>query len=556
MRRLLVSILALACLLIGPTPADAVVVSAGTVATSGGELTALFVEGEGTEGNLPTFEYDPSDNTKVIVSDGIDTTPTAGTNCVLGPGGYKVECPVAPGGKVLQALVFNGFDGDDQLSNPDWPLPIVMSGGPGQDRLNATASVDVAFDGNDGNDTVNIVKGADATTHELFFDLGAGNDTAVVTSGKAVEVHGGPGNDDITTGDNPTSSGAFAPLTAVVQGDDGDDRIVLGEGKDEVHGGAGSDTVQYLALRRDPGGVTVTLDDAANDGRQGEGDNVDASGADAVENVEITLGFDFVSTVVGNDGPNALKGENADLDGRGGDDVLTGGDTTRQERIDGGAGNDTLVGGFGPDLLIGGEGVDSFSGDRTQSNVIATGDDRIEARDGNVEQIGCGVGADVVIADAGDVAASDCESVDRAAAPGGTTPGGTTPGGTNPGATGGATRPLAGTLTTRFRRVTGGWRITRLDISAIPAGATVEVRCRGRGCPLTRRTLRPSGGRASATASFRRKRLRAGVTVEVRITAPGKTGRVFRIVIRRRGAPKRSTLCLAPGVTKPSSCAS
>ncbi len=41
------------------------------------------------------------------------------------------------------------------------------------------------------------------------------------------------------------------------------------------------------------------------------------------------------------------------------------------------------------------------------------GDDRISAVDGRVDRISCGAGRDVVLADADDVVARDCESVRR-----------------------------------------------------------------------------------------------------------------------------------------------
>ena len=60
-------------------------------------------------------------------------------------------------------------------------------------------------------------------------------------------------------------------------------------------------------------------------------------------------------------------------------------------------------------MLDGGDGTDQFSGDRTETGVIAIGNDDIRARDGIAEQIGCGIGADVATVDLADVAAPDCE---------------------------------------------------------------------------------------------------------------------------------------------------
>jgi hypothetical protein len=52
-------------------------------------------------------------------------------------------------------------------------------------------------------------------------------------------------------------------------------------------------------------------------------------------------------------------------------------------------------------------------GDRTETNVIAIGNDTIRARDGAAEQVNCGIGADTAQVDASDVVDPSCESVDR-----------------------------------------------------------------------------------------------------------------------------------------------
>ena len=51
------------------------------------------------------------------------------------------------------------------------------------------------------------------------------------------------------------------------------------------------------------------------------------------------------------------------VEGRGGDDQITGNDGT--ESIDGGGGADRLEGGFGHDTLTGGPGRDAIYGDET-----------------------------------------------------------------------------------------------------------------------------------------------------------------------------------------------
>ena len=78
-----------------------------------------------------------------------------------------------------------------------------------------------------------------------------------------------------------------------------------------------------------------------------------------------------------------------------GDDHLEGG--FGRDTVDGGPGNDRVFGNQDPDRLEGGEG----------------GEGRISGVDGTVDRISCGPGRDLVIADADDVIARDCESVRR-----------------------------------------------------------------------------------------------------------------------------------------------
>jgi M6 family metalloprotease-like protein len=97
--------------------------------------------------------------------------------------------------------------------------------------------------------------------------LGFNNDwfRATTTAQTTVSVHGGPGNDNL-------SSGAGNDW---LYGDEGNDVLeaasVAPNGADHIAGGAGDDTVDYSHRT---GTVAVTLDGVANDGAPGEQDNV------------------------------------------------------------------------------------------------------------------------------------------------------------------------------------------------------------------------------------------------------------------------------------------
>jgi Ca2+-binding RTX toxin-like protein len=96
------------------------------------------------------------------------------------------------------------------------------------------------------------------------------------------------------------------------------------------------------------------------------------------------------------------------IDGRGGDDIIRGGD--RGDTLLGGAGNDTLNGAFGGDVLSGGDGTDTVTYvTHTAPVVVTMGDGRAndgQANEGDdvrpdVEILEGGSGADLITGNAG-----------------------------------------------------------------------------------------------------------------------------------------------------------
>jgi hypothetical protein len=114
-------------------------------------------------------------------------------------------------------------------------------------------------------------------------------------------------------------------------------------------------------------------------------------------------------------------------------------------------------------------------------------------------------------------------------------------------------------------RITGkvskkGARIKRLTVRA-PYGATVRIRCRGKGCPFRRtsRTLAAAGKAKTPSKTVRIKRLehrllRGGASVKVFVSRQGELGKYTRFLIRKSKPPRRTDLCLEPGATEPSEC--
>jgi hypothetical protein len=98
-------------------------------------------------------------------------------------------------------------------------------------------------------------------------------------------------------------------------------------------------------------------------------------------------------------------------------------------------------------------------------------------------------------------------------------------------------------------------KLVRLRVRDAPPGATVTVGCRKHRCKFRRRTVATgANGGATLTRMFKRRRLRVGTVVEVRITAPNAIGKVVRYTIRRRALPGSRVMCLPPGVERPTRC--
>jgi Ca2+-binding RTX toxin-like protein len=261
---------------------------------------------------------------------------------------------------------------------------------------------------------------------------GEGNDTlhGMHVGAAAETLNGGPG-DDVIDGYGGDDLLAGGPGDDQLTGNAGNDRL-YGEdgndllrgdhqaepGADLIDGGAGSDRLEdYTQADADvhpP--ANVSLNGVADDGRPGEGDDV--------RSIERMTAY-ASGTFVGSDGPedwqiwsNVAPGRSV-VHAMGGDDVITGGDD--MEEIDGGAGNDRLEGGRNHDTIIGGPGRDIIYGDETANrcnpdfpeSCVRYGNDVIDARDGEVDQIDCGAGNDTVKADPDDVVAANCETVDR-----------------------------------------------------------------------------------------------------------------------------------------------
>ena len=366
-----------------------------------GTQTVTFqVTAQPGAGNV-TVNYQTVDGTATA---GADYTSVAGT-LTFGPGGGTQNVVVTVSGdfsfesnesfflqltSVTGAVITNG-SGIATITNDD-TAPLgdtllgntgndTLIGGPADDLLNADGGNDLLL-GNGGNDT--LLGGSSADT-----------------------LNGGDGNDSL---DGQGGSD-------VIESGNGDDIFVwqgLASGNDTVTNASGADGAQ-VNLSGSANNVTVTQSTIPVDGTFGliqiaEGGatlTVSASisqvtfnagaGDDTVTVGDLDTACRSSLVIQGGDGNDILSALNADT-----------GDI--RVRMEGGAGNDTIIGGQGGDTLVGDGGTDYIKGGDGNDQIEGgTGADSINGENGNDTLLGgdttdtlTGDGADTLNGDAGD----------------------------------------------------------------------------------------------------------------------------------------------------------
>lgn len=393
---------------IASTAALTGVVVAGTLASGAhaatvsidraGTLHYLAAAGELNTVTMSALEADvlPSPSDRLQITD-TSATLIAGRGCTSAPAALICLIPANIDARL--------GDGDDRADLRLWPALSVsdisasMFGGPGNDTLLYDASEgDVEMAGGPGDDTLSMAN--------------EGNGRAT-----------GDAGDDSISGANPTFDD-----TKWYLGGPGDDFLRAGgDGNDMLDGGTGADrmrgpefelanrAVLMYAARGQP--VSVTFDNVANDGENGERDNVEVgnitelrtgAGDDFVEwpswglaALDMGRGVDTVSFAL----LQAPWGEFfapatvENLIGSPFDDVLYG--NAIDNHITGADGHDRLYGFAGRDMLDGGGGADEVD--------AGTDADILRLQDGVTDTAICGAGKDVVAADPLDSLAPDCE---------------------------------------------------------------------------------------------------------------------------------------------------
>jgi Ca2+-binding RTX toxin-like protein len=435
--------------------------SAATITAESGQLVVRAEPGEANYIGINAINEAPGD---VYVDD----TPalqydTSVCRPAFGGGFNAVVCAAQPGGVRVEA-----GDGADIVNVQDKlpaSVPVTVLGGPGDDVLRGAAYAERSdhLDGGDGNDKITAGAGADVV------DGGAGDDEVEGQGGTDI-VRGGAG-DDTLRGDAHND-----PASA--------DLLDGGPGYDAIDG----DWMVESGKHQPP--IAVSEDGQANDGRPGEGDNVTG-----LERIYLNA----PATLVGDDEDDEYTVFNTDaqpskLVGGGGNDTLSAYDY--DDTIDGGTGDDTLIGGYGNDTITGGPGKDRIFADVSSTTCsyiqcrLPQGNDTILARDGEVDQVDCGVGVDTAYVDPAD-SVSSCETViTDGPAP--------TPG----------VDPTAAVLTGKVRATRLRNALARgltLVVSAPAAGNVEAMAKRGGRVVATGRATAPSAGKVAVRLRFTKR---------------------------------------------------
>jgi hypothetical protein len=453
----------------------------------------------------------------------------AGTHCTATTSDTDFSCDT-PG-----QLSISGTAGPETVEGTCFlaTLPLTMNAGAGNDRLTVGCSGSDIDLGPGDDDAVMASRVAAAGTNSI---RGGDGDDRIVGIADADAFQGDAGRDFLRGGDGDDAlDGGLG--NDVLEGDNGADTLSGGAGRDtldgglgtdQMNGGDGDDTATYED-RTAP--LVLSLDGVANDGEPGEND--------------------------------ALAADIEDVIGGAGDDTITGNPGANE--IDGGDGGDVIDGGGGRDTIDGG-----------------AGNDRITSRDGVQESVDCGDGNDLAVTDEFDSIAN-CETVqssrelmpdvdnDGIAAPADCNDGDANirpglpdkPGNRIDENCDGQNTPFGHVITpvqSLFSTSVGRTRVLRLRVVDVPAGAVIQLRCKGgkkRACFKGVKRFRVPRGAAAKNVRkpLQGRRLKARAVLELRVLVPDAIAKVVRYTMRSGSRlPTSKLLCMKPGGKRPRKC--
>jgi Ca2+-binding RTX toxin-like protein len=203
------------------------------------------------------------------------------------------------------------------------------------------------LNGGDGDDTYHL----GSRTTETIIDS-SGNDTITSTISRTLASFTGIENIILLGSGNRNATGDDGDNLLV--GNSGNNRLDGGIGEDTLRGGGGNDTyrIQNDDTVEDSGGTDTIISEYS----------LSLEDFDGIENLTMLIG---AFRAWGTGGANVITAPetNVEVDGKGGDDTLIGGD-----------GGDTLIGNAGADSIVGGNGEDRLFGDGTDEGHLAAGD--------------------------------------------------------------------------------------------------------------------------------------------------------------------------------------
>ena len=238
-------------------------------------------------------------------------------------------------------------------------------GGAGNDRINGGSGKDY-IDGGDGDDTL---IGGTVDIEDLDN-----------TQFNYKELHGGAGNDIIySTEETEAYAGGDKYFRNNIYGEDGDDTIYANGYNDVVYGGVGDDEIHSYKNKQNG----YYNSNASSLIYGGKGDDRIYLYGDAEQ-----IGVYAVQEVYGEEGNDLIDARGSSshnkIDGGAGSDTIyagSGGDS-----ISGGYGDDVIYGGDGDDDLYGGDGLsdsDIIYGGKGNDTISALGSSKIYGEDGN-----------------------------------------------------------------------------------------------------------------------------------------------------------------------------
>lgn len=287
---------------------------------------------------------------------------------------------------------FDGGPGDDYVGGGDGNDELYagsgddrLDGGPGDDNYYGDSGTDIAYYQTRTNPVTAVIgttsgngeAGESDSLGDQVESIQGGSADDVLTGG--FELVGSGGNDSLSSAAVMRGGSGNDVLQAILveeeyiysggselHGDEGNDTLNGGIGDDILQGGlgadvmnggtAGYDTVNY-ASESPSSAVNITYDNAPNDGRSGEGDNL----ARTIDILELTGHDDYVDA--------SAHGAANYIYAHGGSDTLISGNG--QDYLDAGSGDDVLDGGRGRDVVWGDDGSDTITYASRTARVVA-----------------------------------------------------------------------------------------------------------------------------------------------------------------------------------------